>query len=104
MPRSQPNGYLLATVINDQEEAYTEDDFFGVEMFRNNLGFNDYINLLCTTGFMILEQGLLGHGSTNSAAHSEEHHPLIFAQKASKIHNTTSHLSRSQSTMTSSKS
>lgn len=80
----KPHGYLLATVTSQQEDAYTEDDFFGVEMYWSNLGLDAYNNLLHTTGFTVLDQTTLGHGYTDSVAHREEHHPMIFAQKSSE--------------------
>jgi cyclopropane fatty-acyl-phospholipid synthase-like methyltransferase len=77
----KPGGYLLATVASHQEDAYTENDFFGVDMYWSNLGFDDYLNLLRTTGFTVLDQTVLGHGYTDAGAHAAESHPLIFAQK-----------------------
>ena len=34
----QPGGYFLCTLAHSSEEAYTEDDFFGVTMYWSNCG------------------------------------------------------------------
>lgn len=38
----KPGGYLLATVANTAEEAYTQDDFFGATMYWSNYGLAEY--------------------------------------------------------------
>ena len=37
----KPGGYLLATVTTEAEDAYTEDDFFGVTMYWSNYGLGE---------------------------------------------------------------
>lgn len=77
-----PGGYLLATVTSSAEDAYTEDDFFGVTMYWSNYGLEDYKNLLTEIGFELLETDAIGHGYTVDQQATPEHHPLIFAQVA----------------------
>lgn len=78
----KPGGYLLATVTHIAEEAYTEDDFFGVTMYWSNYGLADYCRTLQEVGFTILDTQALGHGYNAGIAASPESHPLIFAQRA----------------------
>jgi SAM-dependent methyltransferase len=77
--RSAPGGCLLATVTQTAEEAYTEDDFFGVTMYWSNYGLDDYRRLLTEIGFVLLDTTVIGHGYGDE--HPAEVHPLIFAQK-----------------------
>ncbi len=74
----KPGGYLLATLAQEPEEAYTEDDFFGAEMFWSNYGMAEYHAMLAEAGFEILSADKVGHGySVNSPAES---HPLVIAK------------------------
>ena len=77
----KPGGYLLATVTQVAEDAYTEDDFFGVTMYWSNYGLADYRNLLQTIGFTLLDTQALGHGYQAGASAAPETHPLLFAQR-----------------------
>lgn len=78
----KPGGYLLATVTQVAEEAYTEDDFFGVTMYWSNYGLADYRQLLTTIGFTVLDTQVLGHGYDTDTGTTPEGHPLLFAQRA----------------------
>ena len=79
----QPGGYLLCTLTGCSEEAYTEDDFFGITMYWSNYGLEDYKEILTRIGFNLLENSVIGHGYTEARQASHENHPLVFAQKQS---------------------
>ncbi len=72
-------GYLLATVTAQEEPPYTEDDFFGVQMYWSNYGLDYYCQLLPSLGYQLLETVVVSHGYTDEHARATEHHPLIFA-------------------------
>jgi len=75
-------GYFMGTVAQFNQSAYTEDDFFGETMYWSNFCLEDYQNLLTEIGFQLFEAGALGHGYNADEDIPEEHHPLVFAQKA----------------------
>jgi cyclopropane fatty-acyl-phospholipid synthase-like methyltransferase len=50
----QENGYILFTLTNKNEDAYTENDFFGTEMYWNNFSLHEYITILKKIGFDII--------------------------------------------------
>ncbi|MCZ6615553.1 MAG: methyltransferase domain-containing protein, partial [Chloroflexi bacterium] len=77
----KPGGYLLCTLSRLSEEAYTEDDFFGVRMYWSNYGLEDYKVILARVGFSLLETTVVGHGYTEAHQAPHEHHPLVLAQK-----------------------
>ncbi len=77
----RPGGYFLATLSPNREEGYTEDDFFGAEMFWSNLSLPEYRDVLASSGFEILSETIVGHGYSNDNARPE-HHPLVFARRA----------------------
>ena len=77
----KPGGYLLCTLTRFSEEAYTEDDFFGVTMYWSNYGLEDYKEILTRAGFSLLETSVIGHGYTEAHQAPQEHHPLVLAQK-----------------------
>jgi cyclopropane fatty-acyl-phospholipid synthase-like methyltransferase len=77
----QPGGHLLATVTRVREAAYTEDGFFGVRMYWSNWSRDDYVRMLESLGFDLLETRELGHGYGDSEARRPEAHPLLFARK-----------------------
>ena len=79
----KPGGYLLATVTHFAEEAYTEDDFFGVTMYWGNYSLVDYHRMLQELGFTLLNIHALGHGYNAGPEAAPESHPLIFAQHSS---------------------
>lgn len=74
----KPGGYLLATLAQEAEEAYMEDDFFGVEMFWSNYGIYEYRAMLTEAGFEILSTEAIGHGYRIAAP--EESHPLVICR------------------------
>ena len=80
----KPAGYLLATVSQFREAAYTEDDFFGVTMYWSNYGVADYHAMLQALGFQFLETTIIGHGYTDVHAPAEDH-PLVFAQRGAEV-------------------
>jgi ubiquinone/menaquinone biosynthesis C-methylase UbiE len=76
----KPGGYLLVTVSDIAEEAYTEDDFFDVTMYWSNYGLEDYKTILAQIGFKLLDTTVIGHGYIEETQTPSERHPLIFAQ------------------------
>ena len=76
-----PGGYLLCTLTRFSEEAYTEDDFFGVTMYWSNYGLEDYKEILTRVGFNLLEISVIGHGYAEALQAPHENHPLVLAQK-----------------------
>jgi cyclopropane fatty-acyl-phospholipid synthase-like methyltransferase len=74
-------GYFLATLSEHPEGPYTEDDFFGVEMFWSNLGWSDYEALLLDTGFEIVQGRIIGHGYGRKHKGRDERHPMVLARK-----------------------
>jgi len=76
-----PGGLLLATLSVFNEPPYTEDDFFGVEMYWTNFAQEQYHDLLCSFGFNILSAVAVGHGFSESHPGPAERHPLVLAQK-----------------------
>jgi cyclopropane fatty-acyl-phospholipid synthase-like methyltransferase len=77
----KPGGYLLATLSNEAQEPYTEDDFFGAKMYWSNFGMREYEVMLADAGFKLLNTARLGSGYTLAAP--PESHPLVIAQVSS---------------------
>ncbi len=75
----KPGGYLLTTVSAQEETPYTEDGFFGVQMYWSNYGLDHYCRLLKSLGYQLLETTIIKHGYTEEQDRATEHHPLIFA-------------------------
>ena len=78
----KPKGYLLITVSIENEDPYTEDDFFGVTMYWSNYGLTQYRLMLSEIGFSLLECTQLGHGFKEGVKSEQEVHPLILGQKS----------------------
>lgn len=72
-------GYLLATVTAQEEIPYTENDFFGIQMYWSNYGLDYYCQLLPSLGYQLLGTTIVSHGYTGEHEGAIEHHPLIFA-------------------------
>ncbi|HXX47120.1 MAG TPA: class I SAM-dependent methyltransferase [Myxococcota bacterium] len=79
-----PGGYLLATVARIREDAYTEDDFFGVRMYWSNWSREDYEAMLAGLGFELLGSRTVGHGYSGTEPRRPEAHPLLFARKPAR--------------------
>jgi cyclopropane fatty-acyl-phospholipid synthase-like methyltransferase len=77
----KPKGYLLTSVSIENEDPYTEDDFFGVRMYWSNYGLAEYKRMLSEIGFSVLEGTQLGHGYKEGVKSEQEVHPLMFSQK-----------------------
>jgi len=75
----KPGGFLLATLSQRAQAAYTEDDFFGVTMYWSNFGLDDYMRILTGLGFRVLETTIIGPGYGPGAPN--EQHPLLLAQR-----------------------
>jgi cyclopropane fatty-acyl-phospholipid synthase-like methyltransferase len=76
----RPGGLLLATLAVDDEDGYTEDDFFGVEMYWSNYGIDRYRPMLAECGFTVEHDKLLSHGYGDDGRPAETH-PLVLARK-----------------------
>lgn len=74
----KPGGYLVATLACEAEEAYTENDFFGAEMYWSNYGMTEYRAMLAEAGFEIVDLAEAGHGYSADAP--AEAHPLVIAR------------------------
>lgn len=74
-------GFLLATLSTLGEPPYTEDDFFGGPMYWSNFGQEEYLSMLTTLGFTLLDASPVGHGYGPAHRGPEERHPLVLAQK-----------------------
>jgi ubiquinone/menaquinone biosynthesis C-methylase UbiE len=75
----KPGGYFLGTMSKRNEEPYTEDEFFGVEMYWTNFALDEYEQFLRDLGFELLESAIVGHGYEGDRRN--EQHPLVFARK-----------------------
>jgi SAM-dependent methyltransferase len=77
----RPGGHFLATLTEHAEDSYTEDDFFGVQMYWSNFGWSQYEGLLRDAGFEIVEGRIVGHGYGRRHPGSDERHPMVLARK-----------------------
>lgn len=80
----KPGGWLMASLARFDESDYTEDDFFGVDMFWSNYGIERYRAMLADAGFAIVQEGALGHGYSDEAERKLESHPLLLARKSER--------------------
>lgn len=76
----KPGGYLLATLSNDSEESYVEDDFFDTTMHRSNFSLGQYLKIISAVGLRLVEQTMTGHGFGGASDLPEESHPLVLFQ------------------------
>jgi hypothetical protein len=76
----RPGGYFMATLSQWNEAPYTEDDFFGVEMFWANFALDEYHEMLGELGFDLLDSTIVGHGFEGDRP--PEQHPLVFTRKS----------------------
>jgi cyclopropane fatty-acyl-phospholipid synthase-like methyltransferase len=76
----RPGGVLLATLARDDEDGYTEDDFFGVEMYWSNYDIDRYRSMLAQCGFAIEHEALLPHGYDDDGRPAETH-PLVLGRR-----------------------
>ena len=77
----RPGGLLLCTLSHRNEEAYTEEDFFGVTMYWSNYGLAENLETLSEVGFEVLEVSSTSVGWADEAEAEEEDHPLVLARK-----------------------
>jgi cyclopropane fatty-acyl-phospholipid synthase-like methyltransferase len=77
----KPSGYFIATLGSENEEAYTEDDFFGTTMYWSNFGKEQYTKMLLETGFKIFHYSSTGHGYTDPEGYKQEQHTTFVLQK-----------------------
>lgn len=77
----RPGGWFLATLTEQAEEPYTEDDFFGTCMYWSSLGWSEYEAILRGIGFEIAGGRIVGHGYGRVKAARDERHPLVLARK-----------------------
>ena len=77
----RPGGLLLCTLSHRNEDAYTEEDFFGVTMFWSNYGLAENLETLSEVGFEVLEVSSTSGGWADEVEAEEEDHPLVLARK-----------------------
>ena len=77
----RPGGYFLATLSEEAEAPYSEDDFFGTRMYWGNLGYEAYRRLLLDIGFEIIGERIIGHGYGRTAQVRDERHPMVLVRK-----------------------
>jgi len=77
----RPGGYLLATLSEEEEDPYTEDDFFGTRMYWSSLAYEDYERFLQGLGYDILGKRIIGHGYGRAGGARDERHPMVLAQR-----------------------
>lgn len=78
----KPGGQFLTTLSLQDEEPYTEDDFFGGTMYWSNYGIAQYREKLLKLDFTIEEDTQIESGLGKPAGQDDEVHPLIYARKA----------------------
>ena len=76
----KPGGILFISLSENDEEGYTENDFFGTTMFWSNWGIETYRTILKDIGFTIVLETALGHGYEDFET-PEEYHPLVMLEK-----------------------
>ncbi len=81
----RPGGTLLVTVAGQSHAGYTEPDFFGAPMYWSHFDAEWYSALLRDLGFELLASGVLGHGGRDAQDRPQEHHPLLFAQRPTRV-------------------
>lgn len=78
----KPGGHFLTTLSFQDEEPYTEDDFFGGTMYWSNYGIAQYREKLLKLEFTIEEDRQIKSGLGKPAGQDEEVHPLVLARRA----------------------
>jgi SAM-dependent methyltransferase len=76
----RPGGLLLASLGRTDGPSYTEQDFFGVEMYWSHYNTEQYRALLRDAGFEPIEEQVLAHGYRDDGAPVEQH-PLFLVRK-----------------------
>ena len=76
-----PGGLLLCTLSHRSDDAYTEDDFFGVTMYWSNYGLSESLETLSEVGFEILEVSSTSAGWADEVEAAKEDHPLVLARR-----------------------
>ena len=77
----RPGGLLLCTLSHRNENAYTEEDFFGVTMYWSNYGLAENLEMLSEVGFEVLEVSSTSGGWADEVEAEAEDHPLVLARK-----------------------
>lgn len=77
----KPGGYFFVTLTKNGSDAYTEPDFFGVEMYWSNFGMAEYPEMLRAIGFEVVEQGGVGSGFADTAGFPPEFHPTLLLRR-----------------------
>jgi SAM-dependent methyltransferase len=77
----RPGGLLLASLGRTDGPSYTEQDFFGVEMYWSHYDRDRYRDLLRDAGFESVEESTLTHGYRDDGAPVEQH-PLFLVSKS----------------------
>jgi cyclopropane fatty-acyl-phospholipid synthase-like methyltransferase len=79
----KPGGYFLTILGSEDEPGYTEDGFFGTEMFWSTYNLADYKALLRRSGFEVLQEDLLVFDDI-TGGEGLERHPLVLARSTRK--------------------
>ena len=77
----RPGGLLLCTLSHRNQDAYTEEDFFGVTMYWSNYGLAENLEMLSEVGFEVLEVSSTSGGWADEVEAEDEDHPLVLAWK-----------------------
>lgn len=77
----KPGGYFLCTLSRRDEEAYTEDDFFGVTMFWSNFELSKSSQMLREVGFEVVEVSSTAGGWADEDESAKEDHPLVLVRR-----------------------
>ncbi len=77
----KPGGYFLCTLSRRDEEAHTEDDFFGVTMFWSSFELSKSSQMLRDVGFEVVEVSSTAGGWADEDEAAKEDHPLVLARR-----------------------
>jgi 2-polyprenyl-3-methyl-5-hydroxy-6-metoxy-1,4-benzoquinol methylase len=77
----KPSGYFITTLGNEDEETYTEDNFFGTTMYWSHFGKEQYRSMLLKIGVKILDDNNSAHGYTDESGRKQENHATFVLQK-----------------------
>ena len=75
-------GWLVMSVAWEDEEPYSEDDFFDATMYWSNYGMDQYIAMLIDLGFQVMNPRIDQLGYDEDILKTDgEAHPIIVAKK-----------------------
>jgi 2-polyprenyl-3-methyl-5-hydroxy-6-metoxy-1,4-benzoquinol methylase len=77
----KPGGHFLVSLSENDEEGYTEDDFFGVTMFWSNYDLGAYLEMLQAAGFSVDGVHYVSEIYADSGSQEQIRHPVVLARK-----------------------